>query len=137
MSRAPVNKPTKDDEEAEVDIESTVKQIVTSAINCINTSSENENNQDQMIEMITKASNEDNEYITLRESITDGLPDHKADWPPSIRGYFNMKSKLTVDDKLVLCGHRIIIPQKLRKEMLARLHISHQGIKRTNLFAYK
>ena len=84
-----------------------------------------------MTEMITEAGNEDNEYIELRKAIMDGLPEHKSDWAPVIRGYFNMKTKLMVDDQLVLCGQRLVIPCKLRKEMLNRLHVSHQGIERT------
>ena len=129
LSRAPIHKPNKDDEEAETEIENAIKEIISSAINCISTSSED--NQDQLIDMIIKASSEDDEYTTLRETILAGLPDQKCDWPLNIRGYFNMKSKLTVDNKIILCGHRIVIPQKLRKEMLNRLHTSHQGIERT------
>ena len=42
-----------------------------------------------------------------------------------------MKNNLTVDKDIILCGSRIVIPLKLRKEMLSRLHASHQGIERT------
>ena len=128
LSRSPVDQPTEEDEEAELEIEETIKSLVSSAIQSINTSSEN---HDRMTERIIKAGNEDNEYTKLRKAITDGLPEHKSDWEPVIRGYFNMKNKLMVDGKLVLCGHRLVIPYQLRKEMLNRLHVSHQGIERT------
>ena len=51
--------------------------MVSSAIQSINTSSEN---HDRMTERIIKAGNEDNEYTKLRKAITDGLPEHKSDW---------------------------------------------------------
>merc|ERR1712055_670890 len=63
LSRAPIHKPNKDDEEAETEIENAIKEIISSAINCISTSSED--NQDQLIDMIIKASSEDDEYTTL------------------------------------------------------------------------
>ena len=131
LSRFPVDQPTEEDEEAELEIEGTIKYIVSSAIQCIQTSAENNTDGDQMIEMILKAANQDAEYTKLRETISFGLPEHKSEWNPMIRGYFNMKNRLTIDNKLVLCGQRIVIPCKLRNEMLSRLHISHQGIERT------
>ena len=99
MSRSPVDQPTEEDEEAELEIEDSMKQIVNIAIQCISEEPGNNTDQDQMLEMIAKAVNEDNEYKLLRETILSGLPDHKTDWNPLIRSYFNVKNKLTVDNE--------------------------------------
>ena len=42
---------------------------------------------------------------------------------------------MAIDLNLILKGHSILIPNKLRAEFLARLHQPHQGVKKTRLRA--
>ena len=42
-----------------------------------------------------------------------------------------MRDQLYIDNGLVVFGRRMVIPRKARKEVLKRLHSSHQGIERT------
>ena len=50
----------------------------------------------------------------------------------SIKHYKKLKDQLSVEDGLILLdSHRIVIPQAKRREILAKLHSSHQGIERT------
>ena len=45
---------------------------------------------------------------------------------------YNIREELTVDDKpLLLRGHRIVIPQSLRKHVIDIAHEGHQGITKT------
>ena len=131
LSRFPVDEPTKDDEEAENEMQITINQIVHSAIQEISTNAEENHKSDKLTELISKTAELDPEYKKLKESILNGLPEDKNNWELSIRPYFNVKNNLTVDKDIILCGSRIVIPLKLRKEMLSRLHASHQGIERT------
>ena len=42
-----------------------------------------------------------------------------------------LTTELTIVDGLVLKGHCIVIPNKLRQSCLARLHITHMGVNKT------
>ena len=55
-------------------------------------------------------------------------------WPNSIKdciepakSYFSQRDNLFVVDDILLFGTRIIIPRKLRPELLERIHVGHQG----------
>ena len=52
----------------------------------------------------------------------------KADLPDYARGFYPVASELTVQDGLLMRGSRLVIPSTLRKEILTKLHSSHQGI---------
>jgi hypothetical protein len=78
-----------------------------------------------------KQCTDDVEYQLLRKTITEGFPNESINLPESIRPYFKMRNLLCIDDGLVVCGQRLLIPKKLRTEVLQQLHSSHQGIERT------
>ena len=49
----------------------------------------------------------------------------------SIKHFKKMKDRLSVEDRLILHdSYKIVIPQAKRREVLAKLHSSHQGIER-------
>ena len=49
----------------------------------------------------------------------------------SIKHFKKMKDRLSVEDRLILLdSYKIVIPQAKRREVLAKLHSSHQGIER-------
>lgn len=47
----------------------------------------------------------------------------------------NKSNELTVDYDCILWGYRTVIPQKLRKQILCELHLSHLGIVKTKALA--
>ena len=53
-------------------------------------------------------------------------------WPEKLhedlKPYFNRREELSIDDKVLLWGHRVVCPLSLRKEILNMLHSSHIGI---------
>ena len=54
---------------------------------------------------------------------------NKAD--VNVAPFWNIRNELCVDDGIVLYGPRIVVPKAARREVLARLHDSHQGVERT------
>lgn len=47
------------------------------------------------------------------------------------KSYFNRFFELTVENELLLWGHRIVVPQNLRTNLLDQIHKSHLGIVKT------
>ena len=50
--------------------------------------------------------------------------------PEECQPYFESRHDITEIDGILVKGNRIIIPQKLRPDILSRIHKGHQGIKR-------
>ena len=86
--------------------------------------------EDSLLDDVRKASKIDPEYQLLYETITKGFPNDN-NIPTSLRQYLNKKDMLCIDQGLVVCGQRLLIPKSMRKEILKRLHSSHQGIEKT------
>ena len=51
--------------------------------------------------------------------------------PASVGAYFHVRDELVVHNGLILHGDRLVIPERLRKQMMGSLHASHQGIEAT------
>ncbi len=58
----------------------------------------------------------------------------KSGWPTKgnmaseLRNFLSVSSELSVQDGFLLKGSRLVIPQLLRSDILARIHAGHQGI---------
>ena len=66
---------------------------------------------------------------SVRQSVTEKL--HGDEFAP----YISKSNELSVDHECLLWGYRVIIPQKLRKNILNSLHESHLGIVKTKALA--
>ena len=135
LSRCPVENATKDDEIAEQEVEQHIHAIIASNIKAVN-DEDKDQMQDALLEEVHKRSIEDPEYILLKETIIKGFPANQNELDPCLRPYSKMKELLCVDSDLIVCGQRLVIPYKLRKDVLRRLHSSHQGIDRTRQSVY-
>ena len=60
--------------------------------------------------------------------VMSGWPDYRDQVPVCIRPYFGYRDEIAVHNGVVYKGDRVVIPRDLRKEMLKRIHSSHQGI---------
>ena len=55
-------------------------------------------------------------------------------WPrkrslrPDIVPYWNVRAFLTVCGRLLMYGHRIVVPKSLQKETMQRIHAGSQGV---------
>ena len=133
LSRAPVQDAVAEDEVAEDDEEEDVlHQTVKAGLFAVcEDGTRLTPLQDQTLEKIRAAAARDPEYAALRDVIMTSFPEHRQDLHPPLRPYWSVRSMLTLDDGLVVYGPRLVIPQSLRRETLARLHDGHQGINRT------
>lgn len=87
--------------------------------------------KDQTLEKVRAAATRDEEYQALRETIINGFPEHRHELEPQLRSYWSVRSQLALDEDLIVYGPRLLIPRSLRRETLALLHDSHQGMDRT------
>lgn len=80
-------------------------------------------------------------YVELQQATADdpvmqaltsifqhGWPKSKEDLPTAVRQYWDYKDELSSVDGLLFRAQRLIVPHSWRKEMLDRIHESHQGI---------
>ena len=75
-----------------------------------------------------EATKEDEELQAVMRFVTGGWPRHSTVLPPNIVPYFTVQGDLSVCDDLVTFQDRIVVPKAERREVLQRLHGSHQGL---------
>lgn len=137
LSRNPVSYP---DEECDLlgEAELEVHQVVIRANEVLQDSTRGEevrSDQDPILERVRTAAKTDPHYQALVDTILSGFPNNKGDLHPQVKPYNAHRDELSLDNGLVLCGQRVIIPQTMRSEVLKTLHASHQGFQRTKLRA--
>ena len=57
-----------------------------------------------------------------------GWPSQKSDTELDVRAYYNVRHEVTVQNGLVFKDNRIVVPNSVRKDIIATVHRSHQGI---------
>ena len=70
----------------------------------------------------------DPQYQKLKHYVTHGFPMHRHQLPSECRRYWNVHTRLSVEDDLILLGCRLLIPTEMHRDVLMQLHDSHQGI---------
>ena len=66
----------------------------------------------------------------LKETITSGWPETRAEAPASTLPYWDVRDQLSEIDGIILKGERVLVPPSMRKEMLERIHQGHMGIEK-------
>ena len=99
---------------------------------CIHSMSKKAYVTDRRLQEIAKENKVDNSIQKLIGQIKLGWPERREDVAPEIRCYYDYRFELLEEDGLVYKGHRILVPPSLRKDILQKLHISHQGIVKKN-----
>ena len=79
-------------------------------------------------DMVRAAGRGDTAYVMLNTQIVDGFPDRRSQVDPLIRSYWEVRSRLSANNGLVMLDRRIVIPTGLRKRVLRNLHSAHQGV---------
>ena len=59
---------------------------------------------------------------------TYGWPLSRADVPQCLYPYLYIRDELTLQGKLVFKGKQLVVPDSLRKELMAATHASHIGV---------
>lgn len=81
---------------------------------------------------LKETADDDLEYQLLKQQIQVGFPNHKRDLNLILHPYWQVHENLLIsDDNFVLLGTRLVIPKKMRSQVLEDLHASHKGIEGT------
>ena len=83
---------------------------------------------DEKRKVFQKETQNDPEMKVLRDTVEQGWPEKKEQVPPELRPYWNFRDEITCIDDMLFKGHKLIVPQKLRPEMLNIIHEAHTGI---------
>lgn len=82
----------------------------------------------KLLEAIKQATKEDTSLQSLKEVITNGWPKEKFMVPEDVKQYFSLRDEITSENDILFRGDRIIVPEKLRLNLMNRVHTSHLGI---------
>ena len=126
LSRSPVSDPLPQDSLAEKDIDD-IPGATCAEIRVVTT----QGDESVRLEEIRKHANGDEEYQQIRKFIEEGFPKHRSQLPEQCRRYWCVRQHLSIEDDLVVCGCRLLVPAPMRREVLQMLHESHQGCVRT------
>nr|XP_039255214.1 uncharacterized protein K02A2.6-like [Styela clava] len=79
------------------------------------------------LEVIKQATDEDMVCNKLKEIIYKGWPDQRKQCPQELWDYWNFRCDLVLENSLIVKGNRIVVPSKLRSQVLNALHSGLQG----------
>uniref|UniRef100_A0A3Q2EGN4 Gypsy retrotransposon integrase-like protein 1 n=1 Tax=Cyprinodon variegatus TaxID=28743 RepID=A0A3Q2EGN4_CYPVA len=75
---------------------------------------------------IAKETEKDSVLKVVKQLVLTGWPKHVQDeW---LKPYFQRRFELTVEDDCLLWGLRVVVPKKLRDQLISELHEHHWGI---------
>ena len=83
---------------------------------------------DEMLAHIQSETDADEEMANLKMMIRRGWPNTRQEVSSAVQAYFPFRDELTLQDRVILKGERVIVPPTLRHEMKERVHASHVGI---------
>lgn len=84
---------------------------------------------DQCFKMIKCATDQDETLVELKAHLRNGWVTHKA-LQEAIKPYYQLRHSLVEVDGVIFHGDRILVPSKLKSDMLCRLHTGHPGTSR-------
>ena len=79
-------------------------------------------------EQLQQECRDDKIMVTLADQIRRGFPDSGYDVNPVIREFHRYRHGLCVVDVVPCYKTRIVIPDRLRSQILTGLHSAHQGV---------
>ncbi|KAK9719321.1 Integrase zinc binding domain [Popillia japonica] len=80
---------------------------------------------------IKEETNKDPDLQTLMKYINTGWPENKNILLFAIKIYNQYKHELSIQDGIIYRGDQVLIPYKLRRTMIDKVHTSHNGINAT------
>ena len=124
LSRAPCRDPTQEDLISDENPDSFQRR------DCAIFRKEKQSLIDPIIEEIKDSTRVDEESQALIAAIQNDFSSNNL--RPSVKPFKKLAHHLAVEDGLIILdGHRIVVPKKERRTILAKLHASHQGTERT------
>lgn len=67
----------------------------------------------------------------LKSYCLNGWPNDKTKFPDSLKFFYKMKNEIFLEDEILFYNERIIVPLKMREQILKQLHESHFDITKT------
>ena len=89
----------------------------------------------QHLQQIRIDTQEDDELVLLKHTITQRWPNTIKEVPNVSQFYWTFKEELTIEDGIILKGTRIAIPAKKWKAVLKLIHEGHLGLNKCKLHA--
>ncbi|KAK2705599.1 hypothetical protein QYM36_015852 [Artemia franciscana] len=83
------------------------------------------------LEEIRLHTKEDEHLIYLREAIQGSWPNARKQCAMDLLAYWNLQHELSYMNGIIFKGERIVIPRKMRPQILQQLHVSHLGMEKT------
>ena len=84
---------------------------------------------------IRMETSKDSTLHALCEIISLGWPENRAHCLAHLMPFWNFRDELSVEDRLILKGQRIILPKSLHVAALEHIHYAHQGAEKCKLLA--
>ena len=82
-------------------------------------------------DIILRTMQEDESLQVVKQYVSDGWPDNKSQIKPEAHPYYSVRDELTVEDRLLFRGTRIVIPKKARSRIREKLHNAHTELQST------
>ena len=79
------------------------------------------------------ATQADNYLAILKHIIQQGWPKTVKEVPQEIQKYWTFREELTIEDGLILKGTCIVIPDKMREDILKQIHEGHLGLNKCQM----
>ena len=135
LSRSPVSKPSVDDIDDHLACIHQVRASIHGTVAELSATDDPTDTpaglSDPLLTALSVAGSSDHDYMALLQTVQHGFPPSIGKTPTAVRPYWKIRQDLSHHDGLVLKGTRIVIPKSQRPHILARLHASHQGTRRT------
>ena len=129
LSRYPTSQPDQADRDLEDEVNLGMRMVVLGALSSADV--DGRGLKDITLDKVRAAASRDPVYRQLAEAILRGFPEQKIEASMCLRPYWGKKDDFAVEDDLIVCGQRLVIPESLRADVLKELHSSHQGIVKT------
>uniref|UniRef100_A0A8C9SGK0 Gypsy retrotransposon integrase-like protein 1 n=1 Tax=Scleropages formosus TaxID=113540 RepID=A0A8C9SGK0_SCLFO len=71
----------------------------------------------------------------LAEVVYQGWPEKLTELPSDLRIFWPYRDTIGIDNGILFKGKQVIIPERMRHDILTQLHRSHLGIEKTRLLA--
>lgn len=82
------------------------------------------------LEELIQCTKEDDIMQALINYTRQGWPETRSHVIVGARPYWNYKHEIHVNSDLVFRGNKVVIPSKMRKELLAKIHSAHLGMEK-------
>ena len=87
------------------------------------------------LQQIRIATQEDDELVLLKYTITQGWPSTIKEVSSILKSYWTFREELIIEDGIILKGTRIVIDAKKWEAVLKLIHEGHLGLNKCKLHA--